>query len=138
MVIIVYFFDHSLLSSPIFKIFKQRESISLSPTLIFKTSKQGKMKTINLPSPLLSFIPLRSSFQSSLSRSPSACFNVVVKLPHISLHSTCTNASSMDIWHCHLGHPHARVLQHVLSSHLHKHVPTKLPFCKHCVQGKMT
>ena len=44
----------------------------------------------------------------------------------------------MDIWHKCLGHPNAHVLQHVFSSHLHKHVPPKLPFCKHCVQGKMT
>jgi transposase InsO family protein len=82
------------------------------------------------------------SSHSSLSRPPSTRSNVAVKLPpppsHVCLQSVCDNASSADIWHKRLGHPNARVLQHVFSSHLHKRVPPKLPFCKHCVQGKMT
>jgi transposase InsO family protein len=89
------------------------------------------------------FLPPRSLPSSSSSCTQFAQSNVAVKLPLSStspacLHSICKNATSLAVWHSHLGHPYNRVLQHVLTSHLHQRVPSKFSFCKHCVQGKMT
>ena len=55
--------------------------------------------------------------------------------------SVCHNAtttSSIDLWHTRLGHPHQRVLQHVVHDFLSARDLNKVSICKHCVQGKMT
>uniref|UniRef100_A0A2N9IV24 Retrovirus-related Pol polyprotein from transposon TNT 1-94-like beta-barrel domain-containing protein n=1 Tax=Fagus sylvatica TaxID=28930 RepID=A0A2N9IV24_FAGSY len=78
-------------------------------------------------------LPPRSLPSSSSSCTQFAQSNVAVKLPPSStslacLHSVCKNATSFAVWHSRLGHPHDRVLQHVLTSHLHQHVPSKFSF----------
>ena len=58
------------------------------------------------------------------SSSVSSCFSVV-RLPP-------------QVWHNHLGHPHDRVLHHLLASNTHvQTVSHKFPFCTHCVESKI-
>jgi hypothetical protein len=52
--------------------------------------------------------------------------------------SRSTAKVSSQTWHSHLGHPNSRVFRHVMHSSLNNiATDSELPFCTHCVQGKM-
>jgi hypothetical protein len=52
--------------------------------------------------------------------------------------SRSTTKVSSETWHSRLGHPNSRVFRHVMHSSLNNTATdSELPFCTHCVQGKM-